>query len=85
MVLVCFFFFFYYLRRDRLVLLFRHFQETPAGRKAAHREGKLRMKREKLARENVAKKVTPRRRPSAIGNYELSTNTCRDVMLLVHI
>lgn len=34
------------------------FQETPAGRKAAHREGKLRMKQEKLQRENACKKVT---------------------------
>lgn len=33
-------------------------QETPAGRKAAHREGKLRMKQEKLQRENACKKVT---------------------------
>lgn len=32
-------------------------QETPAGRKAAHREGKLRMKQEKLQRENACKKV----------------------------
>lgn len=34
------------------------FQETPAGRKAAHREGKLRMKQQKLQRENACKKVT---------------------------
>eukprot|EP00903_Cladosiphon_okamuranus_P016857 g15545.t1 len=32
-------------------------EETPAGRKAAHREGKLRMKQEKLQRENACKKA----------------------------
>lgn len=34
------------------------FQETAAGRKAAHREGKLRMKQEKLQRENACKKAS---------------------------
>eukprot|EP00752_Nemacystus_decipiens_P004070 g3725.t1 len=32
-------------------------EDTPAGRKAAHREGKLRMKQEKLQRENICKKA----------------------------
>lgn len=35
----------------------RPLQETAAGRKAAHREVKLRLKQEKLARENACKKV----------------------------
>lgn len=36
---------------------FCSFQETAASRKAAHREGKIKLKQEKQAREAVAKKV----------------------------
>lgn len=43
-------------------------QETSAGRKAAHKESKLKLKKEKLARENASKKVSWPIRDRPCGN-----------------
>lgn len=50
-------------------------QETPAGRKAAHREGKLRMKQEKLQRENACKKVANKQLGASDGIDRDALNT----------